>query len=181
MANLRRQFVLGLEYLALALAVLASVVMAGIVAVIFTSVMMRRFANTPVHIAEDVVGLMLSASLFLGLPLVTLRAQHVRVSIVSEALGPRFPALVRASAMLVGIVFFGWILLEAIPWFEFAWKRNLKTETARLLLYPWMATLPLSLGLTWLIFMARLVGVLEPERHSSLEALPEIAPATKDR
>lgn len=181
MTSARRHFVRGLEYLALAMAVLASVTMAGIVAVIFTSVMLRRFANTPVHIAEDVVGLMLSASLFLGLPLVTLRAQHVRVSIVVEALGPRFDGLARAAAMLVGLAFFGWILIEAVPWFEFAWRRNLKTETARLLLYPWMAVLPLSLGLTFLIFLARLVGILGPERHASLEALPDLAPAPKDR
>lgn len=175
MSGFRRTIALGLEYLALALAVLATLTMTGIVAVIVTSVTMRRFANSPLHIAEDVVGLMLSASLFLGLPLVTLRAQHVRVSIVAEALKARFETGVRIAALLVGLVFFGWIMLEALPWLEFAWKRNLKTESSRLLLYPWMAVLPLSLGLTWLIFLARLVGILAPENHTPIEALPDIA------
>jgi len=180
MAGAQRQLAAGLEKLALLLAVMAATIIAGIVAVIVTSVMMRRFANTPIHIAEDVVGLMLSASLFLGLPLVTLRAQHVRVSIVADQLKPRFGWLVQTAAMLVGVIFFGWILIEALPWFEFAWKRNLRTETARLLLYPWMAVLPLSMGLTWLIFLGRLVGLIEPERHTSLEELPELAPAKTD-
>ncbi|MDF1608596.1 TRAP transporter small permease [Hoeflea sp. YIM 152468] len=175
MAKFKRTSALGLEYLALGLAVLATMIMTGIVAVIVTSVVMRRFANSPLHIAEDLIGLMLSASLFLGLPLVTLRAQHIRVSIVAEALKARFETPVRVAALLVGLMFFGWIVFEAIPWLEFAWKRNLKTENSRVLLYPWMAVLPLSLGLTWLIFLARLVGVLEPENHMPLESLPDIA------
>jgi len=177
---IRKYIAQGLEGLALALALLASLAMVGIVAIIVTGVVMRRFFNTPLHITEDVVGLMLSAVLFLGLPLVTLRAQHVRVSMVADALQARFGTALRLAAMLVGVLFFGWILLESIPWFEFAWKRGLKTETARLLLYPWMAVLPLSVGLTWVIFLARLLGILEAERHGKLEDLPTIAPTPKD-
>lgn len=170
----------GLEIPALAMAGLAALTMIGIVAVIVTSVLMRRLSSTPLHITEEVVGLMLSASLFLGLPLVTLRAQHVRVSIVSDALGPRFAPLVRVAALIVGLVFFGWIIRESVPWFDFAFRRTLRTETARLLLYPWMAVLPLSLALTWLIFLARLLGLIAPEHPTSLEELPELAPSDKD-
>ena len=73
--------------------------------------------------------------------------------------------------MLVGVLFFGWILLESIPWFEFAWKRTLKSETARVLLYPWMAALPLSVAVTWVIFAGRLLGLLAPERPHAPEEL----------
>jgi TRAP-type transport system small permease protein len=180
MRSVRRYLAQGLEGLALAMAVLASLAMVGIVAIIVTGVVMRRFFNTPLHITEDVVGLMLSAVLFLGLPLVTLRSQHVRVSIVADALEVRFGTALRIAAMLVGVTFFGWILFESIPWFEFAWKRGLKTETARLLLYPWMAVLPLSVGLTFVIYLARLLGLLDAERHGSLEDLTPIAPVKKD-
>lgn len=172
MRQRRRTVAQGLEALALALAVLAAACMLGIVALITTSVVMRRFAGSPLRITEDAVGLMLSAVLFLGLPLVTLRSQHVRVAIVANALGPRFERALHIAAMLVGLVFFGWLFWKALPWLEFAWRRNLKTETARLLLYPWMATLPLSLGLTWLIYAARLGGLLDRERPGSLESLP---------
>lgn len=180
MLRKKRILAQGLEFLALAMAALAAMAMTGIVAIIVTSVIMRRLSNTPLHITEEVVGLMLSASLFLGLPLVTLRGQHVRVSIVADALKARLGPQVRAAALLVGLAFFGWIILESIPWLEFAWKRNLKTETARLLLYPWMAALPLSLSLTWLVFLARLFGLIEPERHNPSEGLPVIAPPRKD-
>ena len=36
---------------------------------------MRKFANTPLHITEEVVGLLLSVTLFLGLPIVTFSHQ----------------------------------------------------------------------------------------------------------
>lgn len=181
MPSLRNACVLGLRYAAQAMAVAASLIMVAIVAVIMTSVLSRRFANMPIHIAEDVVGLMLSASLFLGLPLVTLRSQHVRVAIVAEALKGPVQPYVRAAAMLVCLAFFGWIFSEALPWFEFAFARNLRTETARLLLYPWMAVLPLSFALIFLICLARLTGLLEPEEYGSLEALPDMAPQHGER
>lgn len=167
-------FARGLEYLALAMAALSTLSMAAIVAIIVTSVTMRRFANTPLHLTEDVVGLMLSTALFLALPLVTLRSQHIRVTIVLDALGPRFGAPMRVAALLVGLVFFGWIVWVSIPWFEFAWLRNLKTETARILLYPWMAALPLSLAAIWLIFFGRLVGLLEPEHAPARDDISDI-------
>lgn len=180
MPALRRYLAKGLEGLALAMAVAAALCMTGIVAIIVVSVAMRRVAGSPLHITEDVVGLMLSAVLFLALPLVTLRSQHVRLSIVANALQPRFGLAVHLAAMLVGVAFFGWIFVKALPWLEFAWARNLKSETARLLLYPWMTVLPLSVGLTWLIFAARLTGLLDREHHATLDELPEIATPRKD-
>lgn len=181
MRALRHALSRGLEGLAFAMAVAAALCMVGIVAIITTGVVMRRFAGTPLHITEDVVGLMLTAVLFLGLPLVTLRSQHVRVSIAANALEPRFPLILHLAAMGVGVAFFGWIFITALPWLEFAYLRNLKTETARLLLYPWMAVVPLSIGLTGVIFAARLLGLLDRENHTSLETLPEITATPEDR
>lgn len=180
MQALRHHLSRGLEGLALAMAWMAALCMVGIVAIITAGVVMRRFANAPLHITEDVVGLMLSAMLFLGLPLVTLRSQHVRVSIVANALQPRLSLAVHLAAMLVGVVFFGWIFVKALPWLDFAFARNLRTETARLLLYPWMAVLPLSVGLTGVIFAARLLGLMDRETHAALEALPGTAAPRKD-
>lgn len=180
MPAIRRYFRRGLELLAFAMAALAALCMVGIVGIITSGVVMRRVVGAPLHITEDIVGLMLSAVLFLGLPLVTLRSQHVRVSIVVNALHVRFAVFTHVAAMLVGILFFGWIFIKALPWIEFAFVRNLKSETARLLLYPWMAILPVSVGLTWVIFAARLTGFLERENYDIAEALPEIVSPQKD-
>jgi len=173
MPAIRRYFQQGLEFIAFAMAAFAALCMVGIVVIITSGVVMRRLVGAPLHITEDIVGLMLSAVLFLGLPLVTLRSQHVRVSIVVSALSVRLALFAHFAAMLVGIVFFGWIFIKALPWFEFAYVRNLKSETARLLLYPWMMILPVSMGLTWIIFAARFTGFLERENHDTVESLPD--------
>lgn len=157
---------LGLEYLALALAALAGVGLSLIVGVIVTSVVMRKFANSPLHITEEAVGLLLSVALFLGLPMVTLRSKHVRVSLLTSYVGDKSRGVLQIAGLVVGIVFFGWLIWETIPWFEFALKRNLKTETTRILLYPWMAFMPLSLAVTAAILVARLVGILESDEST---------------
>lgn len=157
---------LGLEYLALALAALAAVGLSLIVGVIVTSVVMRKIANSPLHITEEAVGLLLSVALFLGLPMVTLRSKHVRVSLLTSYVGDKSRGVLQIAGLVVGIVFFGWLIWESIPWFEFALKRNLKTETTRILLYPWMALMPLSLAVTGAILVARLVGILESDEKT---------------
>ncbi len=153
----------GLEYLALAFAALAAVGLSLIVGIIVTSVVMRKFANSPLHITEEIVGLLLSVALFLGLPIVTLRSKHVHVSMLTTYVSGKSRAALQVAALVVGIGFFGWLIWETIAWFEFAYKRNLKTETTRILLYPWMALMPLSLAVTVVILVARLVGIIERE------------------
>lgn len=152
---------LGLEKLALAMASLAIAGMVGIVGIIVTSVVMRKFANTPLHITEEVVGLLLSATLFLGLPMVTLKARHVRVSLLSDRLTGRSHDILQIMALFIGVILFAWLLTDALPWWEFAYRLDLKTETTRILLYPWMAVLPLSLMVTGLIYLARLTGMID--------------------
>ncbi len=161
----------GLGHLALACAVASALGMIAIVGIIVTSVMMRKFANSPLHITEEVVGLLLSVSLFLGLPMVTLQAKHVRVSLLADMFKGRAHVVVQIAALLVGAVFFFWLIVETVPWFEFAFKRNLKTETTRILLYPWMALMPVSLTLTMSILVARLLGILErvDDREGDIE------------
>ena len=151
----------GLDRLALVCAGASALCMITIVGIIVTSVLMRKFANTPLHITEEVVGLLLSVSLFLGLPMVTLRAKHVRVALLADYVKGSLHTGLQIAALLVGCAFFFWLIIETIPWFEFAFKRNLKTETTRILLYPWMAVMPVCLTLTAAIFTARPFGLID--------------------
>jgi TRAP-type C4-dicarboxylate transport system permease small subunit len=68
---------------------------------------------------------------------------------------------IQIMALLFGIGFFTWLIIETVPWFEFAFNRNIKTETSRILLYPWMAAMPFSLTLTCLVLIARLFGIID--------------------
>lgn len=137
------------------LALLGALAGSAIVVLIGASVAMRHVANAPFRFTEELVGLLMTTAFFLVLPLVTLKSEHVRVQILLTALPARISGLVTGLAALFGIGFCLWFFWLSIPWFEFAFNRTIKSEVARLLLYPWMALLPLSMILTAIAFAIR--------------------------
>lgn len=137
------------------LAILATLAGIGIVGLVGTSVAMRHIANAPFRFTEELVGLLMTAAFFLALPLVTLNSDHVKVKILTAALPTRLAGWLGIAAAAFGITFSIWVFLLGLPWFEFAYERAIKTEVGRLLMYPWMALLPLSMLLTTLAFIVR--------------------------
>jgi len=154
----------GLEYSALLLASLAALGMSAIVGIIVTSVVLRKLFTMPLPFTEEVVGMLMSVSLFLALPLVTMKSDHIQVSILTNFLKRR-SRLCHSALMIVattsGVLFCGWSLWESWEWFNFAFGRGLRTETTRILLWPGMAALPVSIFLTTLILLARHIGWFE--------------------
>ncbi len=138
-----------------AMAILGALAGAAIVGLIGASVAMRHVVSAPFRFTEELVGLLMTAAFFLALPLVTLRAEHVRVRFIVGALPSASRSVVAAMANLLGLVFCAWFVWLALPWFEFALQRGIRTEVARLLMFPWMALLPLSLLFTALAFAVR--------------------------
>lgn len=146
------------------LAVMAAACAFAMVALVVLSVAMRHLANAPFRFTEELVGLLLCATLFLALPQVTLSGSHVRVDLLQRYLGRRGRRVLAILAASVMVAFCLWFTIEAMPWLDFAFRRNLKSEASRLLLYPWMATVPLSLALTGLCVVYRLA---RPAAHRS--------------
>ena len=169
-AKLSRKIEKGFHFLALFLSVTAALGMIAIVVIIVISVFMRKFFNYPLFFSEEIVGILMSVSLFLALPMVTLNRTHIRISIFTEFLKRRSRLAYKITtyvSYLIGVVFCLWLLVEAVPWLQFAIKHNLKTETARLLLYPWMISLPLSILLMLAIFIARLFGFIKSNENGN--------------
>ncbi len=137
-----------------AMAVLAALAGGAIVVLIGASVTMRYFAYAPFRFTEELVGLLMTAAFFLALPLATLRAEHVRVLVLVSALPDRAARSVSFLAALFGAAFCLWFLALCLPWLDFAFDRNIKTEVGRLLMYPWMALLPVSMALSMVAFLA---------------------------
>ena len=136
-----------------AMAVLAAVAGCAIVGLIGASVTMRYFAFAPFRFTEELVGLLMTAAFFLALPLATLRAEHVRVLAIVSALPRKAQRWASRLAAIFGAAFCLWFLVLCLPWLEFAIDRNIKTEVGRLLMYPWMALLPLSMAFSILAFL----------------------------
>ncbi len=138
-----------------AMAVLAAIAASVIVLLIGASVTMRYLAYAPFRFTEELVGLLMTAAFFLALPLATLRAEHVRVLVFVASLPDRAARQVSAVAGVFGVAFCLWFFSLCLPWLEFALDRNIKTEVGRLLMYPWMALLPVSMLLTAAAFLFR--------------------------
>ncbi|MEX0503872.1 TRAP transporter small permease [Alphaproteobacteria bacterium LSUCC0719] len=148
-----------LESLFVAMGVLAAIAGVMIVGLIGASVTMRYLAYTPFRFTEELVGLLMTAAFFLALPLITLRAKHVRVLMLLTYLPERTKRPVNIMAGLFGLAFCLWFFALCLPWFEFAFDREIKTEVGRLLMYPWMALLPISMLLSGLAFVLRGLSV----------------------
>lgn len=149
----------GLRRLYVALAILATLAGIGIIVLVATSVAMRYWADAPFRFTEELVGLLMTAAFFLALPLVTLNADHVKVQILVSALPARVASVMALIAAAFGVTFCVWFFVLGLPWFEFAYQRSIKTEVGRLLMYPWMALLPLSMLLTAVAFIIRAINV----------------------
>ena len=152
-----------------ALAALATLAGVLIVVLVGSSVTMRHIANAPFRFTEELVGLLMTAAFFLALPLVTLNSDHVRVQVLVNALPSRLARVVSYAAAVFGIAFSVWFAWLCIPWFEFAFERNFKTEVGRLLMYPWMALLPLSMSLTAIAFACQLHQSFRQPHHASTQ------------
>jgi len=139
--------------------VLATIAGVMIVGLIGASVTMRYLTYTPFRLTEELVGLLMTAAFFLALPLITLRAKHVRVLMLVAYLPERTKRPVNIMAGLFGLAFCLWFFALCLPWFEFAFDRKIKTEVGRLLMYPWMALLPISMLLSGLAFILRGLSV----------------------
>lgn len=149
------------------MAVLAAIAASMIIGLIGASVTMRYLAYTPFRFTEELVGLLMTAAFFLALPLVTLRAEHVRVQILVSSLQGPMRRWVGLLAGLLGAVFCLWFFALSLPWLEFAYMRGIKTEVGRLLMYPWMTLLTVSMFLTAVAFFVRAsIGADELEANS---------------
>lgn len=154
----------GLRRSAFFLAILSALSLTAILVVIVVSVILRKFFNTPLFFTEELVGLLMSACLFLALPMATIHGQHIKVNLFVDFIKNRAPLLVKplsVISILFGIAFMGWMFWEALPWMDFAIRRELKTQTARILLYPLMTVVPVSVGLCCLIYCAQLFGLIK--------------------
>lgn len=143
-----------------ALAVVATIAGIMIIALVGTSVAMRHLVNAPFRFTEELVGLLMTAAFFLALPLATLNAEHVKVQIILNTLPRQFATWLSCAAAVFGCVFTLWFFWLCLPWFEFAFNRNIKTEVGRLLMYPWMAILPISMILTFCAFAFQVIQAL---------------------
>jgi len=126
------------------LLILSSLAGFGMVLVVLLSVFQRYVLKSPLSFSEELVGLLLCSMLFLSIPYISNSEKHVKINLVVNLLSEKAKLFVSILSSIVMIIFCSWMLVETIPWMDFAIRLNLKTENSRLILYPWMAVIPLA-------------------------------------
>jgi TRAP-type C4-dicarboxylate transport system permease small subunit len=130
---------------------LSAAACAGILGLVLAAVVMRYAVAAPFRFTEELSGLLLSAMAFLALPFAMAGNANIRVTLVTDRLGPvarRVSWVVGQAIMLAFCAIFAW---EAWGIAEFTLRLNLMSEQARLPLGPWVALMPAALAFTGLI------------------------------
>ena len=155
----------GLTYLAtIALLLMATLVI--------TSSIMRYFVGRPFDFTEELVALLYMSMVYLAFPLVTARRSQITVSVLPERMTVLFSGLLRVCAGLVMIAFCTWFTIEALDFAQYSHRLRSRTEQVDLLLWPWMALIPVTMAFTTLV---ELFYIFHKSDSSSLgreQALP---------
>ena len=140
-----------LDLVARALAAIAAAAGAAIFAFILAAVVMRYLVAAPFRFTEELSGLLLAMMVFLAMPMALVRDLNIRVTLVTDSL----PALVRRVAWiaseLILVAFatiFAWQSWNLVA---FHARLGLKSEQARLELWPWLAVMTACVALCALV------------------------------
>jgi len=127
-------------------------------AFVVLATVMRYFWGAPFSFTEELVGLLFTAMVFIGLPACIYRKRNISVTLLVDAYPPAIRRLAHMASMLLIILFlgcFGFLSLDyAISLFEL----DGRTTGSRLLLWPWVVLMPLSCFFAILAAILRIIG-----------------------
>lgn len=148
------------DRLVLTAAALGAAAVGGIFLLVLSSVVMRYLVQAPFRFADELAGLLLGAALFLTLPFVLWRGDHIRVTLASDRLRGAPAVIVTALGWIVLIAFAAIFLRDAWAIAEFTGRLGLLSEQSRLPLAPFLWLTVASIATLALIGIARLLSSL---------------------
>lgn len=87
----------------------AAVLMFGLMSLTFVDVAGRNLFNRPVNGTSELTEIGLALIIFLMLPSVTLRGQHIVIDLIDNVTGPRSQSILEALGALLGLAMFALI------------------------------------------------------------------------
>lgn len=136
-----------------ALGAVAAVLMTAFV---FLSAVMRYLAGSPLRFSDELVGLLFMSMAFLAIPLGQLQRRHICVDIVIHRLSDKFRKLAELLSSLILIAFAIVFIIESYEFTAFSQLLDSRSDIGQLLLWPWMAIMPLCIAVLVLVALAQL-------------------------
>ena len=131
----------------IALAVAAGLAITGLIGL---AVVMRYLVGAPLRLTEETVGLLFVTLVFLPLPYLALREQHIAATVVVERLPRTWQRVIAAGSRLLVLVFVLWFGAVTWDFAQFSWEVGARSDAANIPIFPFMALMPVALGLTGL-------------------------------
>jgi TRAP-type C4-dicarboxylate transport system permease small subunit len=142
-----------LNYVATAAAMLLT-------AFIVLSSVVRYLLGAPFRFTEELVGLFFITMCFLAIPLGLLERRHVTITVFTQLLGRRGRLVCEMLATIIVVAFATVFVIESYKFTALSFRLGARSEVGNLLLYPWMALMPLTMALVVLVVIAQLVKLI---------------------
>lgn len=128
---------------------------------------MRYAVGDPFSFTEELVGLLFTAMIFVGLPVCVYRQSNISVTIVTDMLPAGLRRVADVAALILMIVFFLWFACLSYDYAKSLYLLGGRTTGSRLLLWPWAALMPVSCVLAAIMAAIRIVVPKSPDDDSA--------------
>ncbi|PMR76412.1 TRAP transporter small permease [Billgrantia endophytica] len=146
------------------LGVSSGAVMTGL---IFVSTLMRYLGGRPLRFSDELAGLLFLSLTFLCLPHVLDKGRHIRIEILRQLVPPPMARIMDIIGTLTLLTFCVVFAYEAWDFMDFSRSINSRADISGILLWPWMAIMPLSMLLCILVQFRH--GIRQPVADRPLE------------
>jgi TRAP-type C4-dicarboxylate transport system permease small subunit len=133
--------------------------LAAIVALTFTSIMLRAFFNTTIPDWFDLSRLFLGIAIFWGIASTSYRDEHIQVDFLWESVGPRAKWLIdlfATTVLLAFLVAFSWMLVLKV---NSGFRSGEATFDVRIQIWPFHMVAALGIFLATVLVAIRLVRI----------------------
>jgi len=108
------------------------------------SAVMRYVIGEPFAFTEELVGLLFSALVFLTLPYITLKRQHIEVTLLRDCFPAGVQRVCDVTARLLVVLFACWFGYYAWDFALMSYDLGSRSDIGGILLWPWMSLVVLA-------------------------------------
>lgn len=149
-----------LEGLALGMNRLAAVAAVLMSLFVFLGVVMRYFVGAPFAFSDEFIGLLFATMAFLAMPLGLVMRRHIILDIVTRGLQGPLRHIVDIGATLILTTFCVWFLVLSYDFADYSRLLDARSDIGAMVLWPWMAMLPLCTVVLVLVSVAQMADSL---------------------
>jgi len=135
-------------------------------ALIFISTLMRYLGGRPLRFSDELAGLLFLSLTFLCLPHVLNQGRHIRIEILINLVPLGIAKVMDFIGVITLLTFCSIFAYESWNFMNFSFSLNSRTDISGILLWPWMAIMPLSMVLCMLVQITH--GLKQPAADANL-------------